>query len=136
MRSGTRATGGGRLVFDVCASCDTTFHPHDESDVSYVVTALVRRATQITVQAPRRVHAGTWFICRGRVAGATTGKVELQARQLGRWHPLATPRLHANGSFAARARLPKPSQRTTLRVLYAGDAGHLPSSTTLTIRVT
>ena len=84
----------------------------------------------------QRVHAGTWFICRGRVAGATTGKVELQARQLGRWHPLATPRLHANGSFAARARLPKPSQRTTLRVLYAGDAGHLPSSTTLTIRVT
>jgi Tol biopolymer transport system component len=130
------AAGRWTLVFDGCGSCDRIFHPHDGSDVSYVVTALVRRATQITMHAPRRVHAGTWFTCRGRVAGATSGKVELKARQLGRWQPLATPRLQANGFFAARARLPKPSQRTTLRVQYAGDAGHLPSSTTLAISVT
>src|SRR5207249_276375 len=130
------SAGRWTLAFDGCGSCDRIFHPHDGRDVNYAVTALVRRATEVTAHAPRNVQAGSSFTVSGRVSGATTGGVQLQTRAIGGWHLLATPRLQSNGSFTARTRLSKHSQRTTLRLLYAGDANHLPSSTTLTITIT
>jgi Tol biopolymer transport system component len=133
---GIIATASGRwtLAFDDCASCDRTFHPHDRPDVSYAVTATVRRYTFMTVHAPHTVTAGSPFTCSGRVAGARAGQVELDERSGAGWARLATASIRPNGSFTLRERL-SVRRRTQLRVQYRGDAGHLPSLSTFVIVV-
>jgi hypothetical protein len=92
-KSGTVSAGGTRVVgliapssgrwtlaFDACDSCDLAFHPHDWTDVSYAVTLLVRRYTQVTVHAPSTVRAGSSFTCTGRVAGARAGRIDMERR--------------------------------------------------------
>ena len=146
--SGTASAGGTRVVgliasssgrwtlaFDACGSCDLVFHPHDWTEVSYAVTLLVRRYTQVTVQAPTRVRAGASFACAGRVAGASGGRIQMELRAGSGWVRIATGPIRSDGGFTLRTRVAGPARRTSIRLSYRGDAGHLPSETTFALRV-
>jgi hypothetical protein len=129
------ASGRWTLAIDGCTSCDRVFHPNDRTDVSYTLTAIVRRYTRVAAHAPHSVRVGSWFALSGRVEGAGAGQVELQRRRAVGWGLLATRTIRSDGSFTVRTRFSVRSRRLTLRLLYRGDAGHLPSATTLAISV-
>ena len=134
---GLIASSSGRwtLAFDACGSCDLVFHPHDWTEVSYAVTLLVRRYTQVTVHAPTSVRAGASFVCAGRVAGASGGRIHMELRDGSGWVRIATGPIRSDGGFTVRTRVAGPARRTSIRLSYRGDAGHLPSETAVALRV-
>jgi Tol biopolymer transport system component len=128
-------SGRWTLAVDGCGSCDRVFHPNDRTDVSYTLTATVRRYTRVTAHAPRSVSVGSWLTCSGHVEGVRAGHVELQERRAAGWSLLATRPIRSDGSFTGRSRFSARSRTAVIRVFYGGDAGHLPSMTTFAIRV-
>jgi len=127
--------GRWTLAVDACASCAGVFHPHDRPDVGYALTALVRRYTHVTAHAPHTVRAGASFTCTGRVTGASAGRIDLDRRSATGWARVTAGPIRSDGRFTLRTRLAGASRRTAIRLSYAGDAGHLPSATTLVIGV-
>jgi hypothetical protein len=135
LRVVARSAGRWTLALDDCQSCDRFFHPHDRPDVTYELTAFVRRYTHITSHEPGSINVGSWLTCRGQVASARAGQIVMQARGGAAWVRLASASIRSNGSFTVRTRFSARSHGMLVRVSYGGDADHLPSATTFTITV-
>jgi hypothetical protein len=105
--------------------------------IQYELTGSVRHATQVNIAAPSLVRAGSAFALRGTVAGASGGKVLVEARRGAKsapWKTLAIAPLGKAGAFALKTRL-APAGSYQLRVTYPGDTGHLPSAASRSVRV-
>jgi hypothetical protein len=101
---------------------------------AYSLTAYVRHVTSITLSAPRIARAGTRLKLAGKVNGAAGGEVLLQVRKGSAWKTLALTRLSPTGAFAYAAVLTSRGV-ARFRATYAGDATHLASAASVSLRV-
>jgi hypothetical protein len=101
---------------------------------SYILEVYVRHYTTATVAAPRFVIKGRPFGVRGSVSGVAGGRVQLRIYAHGRKWLSRPVSLSSSGKFKVALRLARKC-RCTLRVLYSGDATHLPSGASTVVRV-
>ena len=126
------APGSWIVVVYGCGGC-YIFRPLAAARVVYEFTARVQRFTRVTL-IPAKTRVGRRTTIVGTVEGAASGKVLLTQRSGGRWVPLGSTRLRANGSFSFATTF---FRRGVIRIgaMYAGDDRHRPSSGTTTVGI-
>ncbi len=125
-----QASGGGRYTMLVT-------NRQGSNDLSYEFVARVLHYTKTAITAPAQAKAHATVTFSGRVTGVSGGKVELQSRTASdrRWKRLALVNLRAAGTFRFKARIAGPGV-SHVRALYTGDDSHLPSSATISVKIT
>lgn len=117
-----------------CTGC-TLFNPSGAGYAAYEFTAYVRKYTAVTLLGPRRATAGARLALKGSVQGASAGLLQLVRRLPGgRWVPLGTTRIKADGTFAYRTAFPR-SGIVRIGAVYGGDERHLPSRDAIVVAV-
>jgi hypothetical protein len=117
----------GLCLAAVCAACAAaTVEP----------TAFVKHRTRTVLAAPTLGDTDSRQVYSGRVAFASSGRVELESRSLASptWRPFAVENVAANGSFAYTADMPG-SGTYWIKAVYLGDSTHLPSSGVVSFQV-
>ncbi len=103
-------------------------------DFAYNFTAKVQDPTHASLKAPRLVRSDRSFFLEGSVAGAAEGSVAIQVLKHHHWITLATSVPLHGGTFSWKTHVSHRG-RQVLQVIYAGDAGHLPSNAQRAITV-
>ena len=101
---------------------------------AYEMTVHVRHYTHTTITGPSVVRAHAQVTVKGRVSGISAGKVAIQSRIKRRWKTLTLTSVKSNGRFSYKTHVGAPG-RYRGRVVYFGDASHLPSSAVFSVRV-
>jgi hypothetical protein len=99
--------------------------------------AVTRSPTRTVVTAKRRAHVGASVAVVGYVKPFVTGSVRVQERRAPAkaWKTLSRRALTANGTFSYSIRFARTGTYT-IRVVFGGDATHLPSAAAIVVRVT
>ena len=110
--------------------------PGPNDVLAYTLTGYVRHYTHTTITAPPLVRKRAAVVYRGTVAGASSGKIELQSRSLTHsvWKTFALATIDANGSFRYRTRV-AGTGTYRIRAVYPGDSSHLPSMAIVSFKV-
>jgi hypothetical protein len=101
---------------------------------SYILTGFVRHYTHLTLSVPRVARAHTLVLLRGRVIGLSSGNIAIQAKSQRGWKTLTLMNVKPGGSFAYKTRVGSPGTYRG-RVVFYGDASHLPTSAVLSIKI-
>ncbi len=121
----------GRWTLEIsqnCASCA------QGADMAYELTAYVQRSTRASLTGPRVARAHSLVALSGRIAGLVSGKVAIQSRTKTGWKTLTLMPVKSNSSFVFRTRVGAPGTYR-VRVVFRGDANHLPSSAVYSFKV-
>jgi hypothetical protein len=103
---------------------------------AYQMTAYVKHPTQAKITAPPLIKHGSRITYSGTVAGASGGVVELQSRSSARpvWKSFGVASLSTTGAFKFQTRV-ATSGTYRVKVVYPGDASHLPSTGIVSFKV-
>jgi len=118
---------GGLCLAAAAASCATaTVDP----------TEFVKHRTRTALGAPTLADVDSRQTYSGRVAFASSGRVELESRSLANptWRPFARENIAADGSFAYTGDMPGAGTYW-IKAVYLGDSTHLPSSAVVSFQV-
>src|SRR5215831_5064851 len=102
-----------------------------------VQAAALRRATHTTLAGPMLANDDYHVTFTVKVAGARTGRIELDLSSLKHpaWKVLARTSLGPNGIVSYTTKTPKAPGTYRMRARYLGDATHLPSSAAVSWQV-
>ena len=102
-----------------------------------VQAAAVRRVTHTTLTGPTLANDDYHVTYTVKVAGATTGRIELDLSSLRHpaWKVIARTALGPNGIVSYTTRTITASGTYRVRAVYLGDGTHLPSSATVSWEV-
>jgi hypothetical protein len=97
----------------------------------------VRRTTHTTLTGPTLANDDYHVTYTVKVAGATTGRIELDLSSLKHptWKVFARAPLGPDGTVSYTAKTITASGMYRMRAVYLGDATHLPSSATVSWQV-
>jgi hypothetical protein len=121
----------GRWTLEIsqnCASCG------QGADMSYELTAYVQRPTHARLTGPRVARAHSLVALSGKITGLASGKVAIQSRTKTSWKTLALMPVKSNGGFVLNTRV-GGTGTFRVRVVFRGDASHLPSSAVYSFKV-
>src|SRR5215467_6674259 len=99
--------------------------------------AAVKRVTHTTLTGPTLADDDYHVTYTARVAGATSGRIELEVSSLKRpaWKVFARAPLGPKGIVSYTTRIITAPGTYRVRAVYLGDAKHLPSSATVSWEV-
>jgi hypothetical protein len=135
--AGTGSRGKGELLYTAPAPGRYTIYFRTAScgpQLAYTLIGYVQHYTAVTLAAPRVARAHSPVLLKGKVSGISAGKVAIQAVIKKRWKTLGLVRVLSNGSFSYPTRV-GPAGTYRVRVVFFGDATHLPSKAARVIRV-
>ena len=102
--------------------------------LGYELTAYVKHYTHATLTGPRVVRAKHKVTLRGQIVGLPSGKVVIQSRSKTGWKTLRLMPVKANGKFVFTTRV-GGTGTYRVRVVFYGDASHLPSNAVYSFKV-
>jgi hypothetical protein len=99
--------------------------------------AAAKRVTHTTISGPTLANDDYHVTYTVKVAGATTGRIELDLSSLKHpaWKLFAREPLGPGGTVSYTTRTITTSGTYRMRAVYLGDATHLPSSATVSWEV-
>ncbi len=123
-------------VSSTCSTFQSCAAGNGSQPFVYEFTVHVRHFTRTTLRGPGAVRPGARLTFTGVVAGATSGRVEMQtAASGGPWKPRGAATIRRNGAFRWSTRAPSTAGSHRVRAVYRGDDSHLPSQTIHAYRV-
>ena len=104
---------------------------------AHVQAAVVKRVTHTTLTGPMLANDDYHVTYTVKVAGATSGRIELDLSSLKHpaWKAFARVPLGRQGSVSYTTRTITAPGTYRVRAVYFGDASHLPSSATVSWEV-
>ena len=95
-----------------------------------IQAAVVKRVTHTTLTGPMLANDDYHVTYTVKVAGARSGRIELDLRSLKHpaWKAFARVRLGSSGGISYTTRTITAPGTYRVRAVYLGDASHLPSS--------
>lgn len=115
------------VVFDDNAACGCP-------SLAYELTAYIQHYTHATLAGPSVARAHGLLTLTGGVSGLSSGKVAIQSRSKTGWKTLTLMPVKPDGSFRFTTRVGAPGTYR-VRVVFFGDASHLPTSAVYSFKV-
>jgi hypothetical protein len=135
--AGTGSRGKGELLYTAPARGRYTIFFRTAScgpQLAYTLIGHVQHYTATTLTAPAVARAHSRVVLKGKVSGLSSGKVAIQAVIKKRWKTLGLVAVKSNGSFSFAPRVGSAGTYR-VRVVFFGDATHLPSKAGRVIKV-